>query len=220
MSAVYTDHQALVSSFIPYLKSQTKGILARWYLRLSQYLPNVTLEHKPGSVNRVADALSGVPVPEVLQMEIVEEEPIMDKIRKAQRSDSELNQLIQYLEEKSLPGDSVRARKLLTQAQKGYFLVDGVLYFENGDAAGRRRLVVPASLHKEVLSEHHEAMFAGHFALKKMYRWLSQYYYWPGMRAAVYKVCESCVVCAPTQGQEWWKKPPLKCIPVGKPFEC
>ena len=29
---VYTDDQALVSSFIPYLKSQTKGILARWYL--------------------------------------------------------------------------------------------------------------------------------------------------------------------------------------------
>ena len=32
---VYTDHQALVSSFISYLKSQMKGILARWYLRLS-----------------------------------------------------------------------------------------------------------------------------------------------------------------------------------------
>jgi len=31
-------------------------------------------------------------------MEIVEEEPIMDKIRKTQRGDSELNQLIKYLE--------------------------------------------------------------------------------------------------------------------------
>ena len=30
---VYMDHQALVSSFMPYLKSQTKGTLARWYLR-------------------------------------------------------------------------------------------------------------------------------------------------------------------------------------------
>ena len=55
---VYPDHQALVSSFVPYFKSQMKGILARWYLRLSQYLPNVTLEHKPGSVNREADTLS------------------------------------------------------------------------------------------------------------------------------------------------------------------
>ena len=36
----------------------------------------------------------------------------------------------------------------------------------------------------------------------------------------MYKVCESCVVCASTQGQERQKKPPLKCIPVGEPFEC
>ena len=31
---VFTDHQALVKSYVPYLKSQTKGILACWYLRL------------------------------------------------------------------------------------------------------------------------------------------------------------------------------------------
>ena len=46
----YTDHQALVSAFIPYLKSQTKGILARWYLRLSQYLPNAHLSTSQGEV--------------------------------------------------------------------------------------------------------------------------------------------------------------------------
>ena len=51
----YTDYQALVSAFIPYLKSQTKGILARWYLRLSQYLLNITLKHKPGRSNVAAD---------------------------------------------------------------------------------------------------------------------------------------------------------------------
>jgi len=144
----------------------------------------------------------------------------MDKIRKSQRGDSELNLLIKYLEEKSLPEDPVQASRIVTQAQKGYFVVDGVLYCENSDMAGRRRLVVPASLQQEVLLEHHEAMFAGHFAPKKMYSRLKQYYYWPGMRTAVYKVCESCVLCASTQGQERQKKPPLKCIPVGEPFQC
>ena len=77
---VYTDHQALVSSFIPYLKSQTKGILTQWYLRLSQYLLNVSLEHWPGRVSKAADALSQAPVSGVLQMQVVEEEePIMNK---------------------------------------------------------------------------------------------------------------------------------------------
>ena len=39
-----------------------KEILSRWYLWLSQYLPNVTLEHKPGSVNKTADTFSNTPV--------------------------------------------------------------------------------------------------------------------------------------------------------------
>jgi len=34
---------------------------------------------------------------------------------------------------------------------------------------GRRCLVVLASLHQKVLSEHHENKVAGHFAPKKMY---------------------------------------------------
>jgi len=43
---------------------QTKGILARWYLQLSQYLPNVTLEYKSGNTTEAADALSQAPVGE------------------------------------------------------------------------------------------------------------------------------------------------------------
>ena len=72
----------------------------------------------------------------------------------------------------------------------------------------------------EVLRENHAAFFAAHFAPKKMSKKLSQYYYWPGMRADVQKVCENCIECASTQGQELRKKPLLHCIPVGQPFEC
>ena len=60
---VYTDHQALVSAFIPHLKSQVKGLLARWYLRLSRFLPKMKLQYKPGVANKVADALSRAPLP-------------------------------------------------------------------------------------------------------------------------------------------------------------
>ena len=68
---VFTDHQALVSSFLPYLKSQTKGLLARWYLRLAPYLPNIYLKYKPGPANQAADALSRAPHGgQVLHMEL------------------------------------------------------------------------------------------------------------------------------------------------------
>jgi len=163
---VYTDHQTLVSSFIPYLKSQMKGILARWYLRLSQYLPNVTLKHKPDKVNRVADTLSQTPVLEVLQMDGScgrGTSYVKDK-EFTERSESELRELIDYLEEKSLPEDHVQARKIVIQAQKKYFLVDRVIMvtlLEEGMYL----------LQQEVLSKHHEAIFAGQFkfAHKKMY---------------------------------------------------
>ena len=48
---VYTDHRALVSSFISHMGSQTKGLLAQWYLRISRFLPKIHLEYKPGSTN-------------------------------------------------------------------------------------------------------------------------------------------------------------------------
>ena len=58
---VYTDHQALVSGYISYLKGRSKGLLSRWYLKISQYLPHFMIEYKPGKSNEAADALSRAP---------------------------------------------------------------------------------------------------------------------------------------------------------------
>ena len=124
---------------------------------------------------------------------------VMEKVRCFQRNDQELPQLMDYLEKKSLPVEQSDAKRVLVQAQKNFYVTDGVLYYENADVSGRR-LVVPEDLKKEVLTENHEASFAGHFAPKKMFKKLSQYYYWPGMRADVQKVCENCIACASTQG--------------------
>ena len=62
-TTVYTDHQALVSGFLSHMKSHTKGILARWYLRIASFLPTIRLDYKPGATNVVADALSRAPIP-------------------------------------------------------------------------------------------------------------------------------------------------------------
>jgi len=52
-TTVYTNHQALVTSFLSHMKSQTKGLLARWYLRISRFLPLLKLKYKPGAANVV-----------------------------------------------------------------------------------------------------------------------------------------------------------------------
>ena len=91
---------------------------------------------------------------------------------------------------------------VVTQSQKGFHLLDGVLHYENSDTSGRRRIVVPEQLKQEVLSENHEAVFARHYLSKRMFNKLSQYYYWQGMRGDIQEVCETCIDCASTQGQE------------------
>ena len=144
----------------------------------------------------------------------------MSRIQAAQKEDSELLQLIAYLDHQALPQDPIMAKKIVTQALKGYYLVDKILYFEDSVVPSRRRIVVPAQLRRQLLLENHSAVFAGHFAPKKLMQRVSQYYYWPGMKADVYQVCNSCVTCLSTQGHERRSKPPLQCIDVGEPFEC
>ena len=60
-------------------KNQTKGLLAKWYLRISRFLPLLKLEYKPGSANVVADALSRAPV-----MHVETTQPAMQLVMKEQ----------------------------------------------------------------------------------------------------------------------------------------
>ena len=58
--------------------------------------------------------------------------------------------------------DQVAAKKVVAQAVKVFYLLDGILYFEDSVVPGRRRLVVPSQLRRKLLLENHSAVFAGH----------------------------------------------------------
>ena len=48
---------------------------------------------------------------------------MMRWIQSSQKEDSELSQLIEYMEHRSSPEDPVTAKKIATQALKGYYLI-------------------------------------------------------------------------------------------------
>ena len=153
-TTVYTDYQALVSSFLSYMKSQTRGLLARWYLRIPRFLPLLRIEYKLGSANCVADALSRSPVPveevntgNVLQITLAEDQT-MSQVETQQRQDPELLKIIECLEKRA---DLTDPNKVPALEEKGYLLVDGVLYYESSRSL-RRRLVVPKHQRKLLLS--------------------------------------------------------------------
>ena len=74
--------------------------------------------------------------------------------------------IINYLKKKILPTDSKEAKHIVAIAKKGYFVLDGILYYESSEVPGRRRLVVPQQLRDKVVSENHDAIFSGHFSYK------------------------------------------------------
>ena len=181
---VYTDHQALVSAFVSHLKSQTRGPLARWYLKLSRFLPHLELKYKPGCQNTAADALSRGPVEEGAVRTVStsdEKDEVFTRVRREQQKDRELSQLISYLEREELPEDVAETRRVVNAASQGYFLMDGVLYYESGDIPGRTRLVVPKQLWEAVLDEAPDPVYAGHFSAKKLIQKLGFVYHWQGM---------------------------------------
>ena len=219
---VYAVHQALVSAFVSHLKSQTRGLLARWYLKLSRFLLQLELLYKPGNQNTAADALSRTPVRKCDVRAVTtsdEEDGTLVRVRTEQKKDKELSQLINYLESKQLPEDAAESKVIVNAANHGYFMLDGVLYYESADTPGRRRLVMPAHLQEAVLNEAHDPIYAGHFSPKKLIQKLSLTYHWPGMRGDAQEECRVCD-CASTQGQGRRTKSPLHSIPVGGPFHC
>jgi len=155
----------------------------------------------------VADTLSRSPVPveevntgNVLQITPADDQTI-SQVQNQQRQDPALLKIIKCLENRADLTD------LPESEEKGYFLVDGVLYHVSSGSP-RRRLVVPKHLRQLLLTEYHDAHFAGYFRTKKLVGRLAQYYYWTGMRSDAHKNCESCVTCTSVQGQGHKERPP------------
>jgi len=130
-----------------------------------------------------------------------------------------LRKLIDYLTDKTLPPDPHDAKIVVGQAKKGYYVVDGILYFEGTEECDCRCVVVTSHLRQKILDEHHDLPIAGHFAVKKMAQRIKQYFYWSRLRSDAYKKCSSCVTCASVRGHGKRGKPPLVSIPVGGPFD-
>ena len=234
---VYTDHQPLVSTFIVHLKSQTRGLLARWYLGLARFLPGIKIEYKPGATNVVADALSraptqgdsdgssvtiegnGVLTVDGSDVHSPESEAMLHQVQSEQQKDPDLAKLMDFLTDKTLPVDPCDTSIVVGLAKKGYYVVDGILYYEGAEVDDCRCVVVPSHLRQKLLDEHRDLPFVGYFAAKKMVQRIEQYYYWSGFRSDVYKKCSSCVTCASVRGQGNRGKPPLVSIPVGGPFD-
>ena len=233
---VHTDHGSL--SWLMKVKDPT-GRLARWALQLQQY--DFQIIHRSGSSNGNADALSrrpySTPVNSLSSEHLVSVADISvplavidhpcpppETLYKLQREDSNLIDIINYLESNELPSNDKQARSLLLSIDSFFLNERGILC--HLWSPGKRRVqqlcvqvVIPASLRHEVLVACHDHCTASHLGITKTYDKIRARYYWPNMFKDIEHWCNSCVDCAMKKIPRGHRRAPLLPIPVEGAFD-
>ena len=210
---VVVDHQALkrlMSLCYP------TGRLARWAFTLQGY--DFTIQYRPGNDHGNADTLSR-------WMYIISQQPMLpqistEELRNAQNHDNKLQPLIRYLQEGTLPKDTLTAEKILWQEGQ-YFLSDNNILYRQPHTAKRAviQLVVPKTLQTELLHWCHKHFTSGHLGLNKTYERLRSTYFWNNMFADLRRWVKSCVSCAQNKRDVHHLKPPLLPMALSGPWE-
>ena len=185
--------------------------LARFSLKLQEYANLMTVDHRPGRTNSNADALSRAPIDLVQTVTDADPNGMLDFIQ-AQRADPDLNDLINYLENLTLPADNDRTQLVLRYADK-YLMRDNCL-FHIYQPANRTypifQKVVPFDKRLEILEAHHDDLYGGgHLGIRKTAHKILAAYFWPRLLTDVKHYCLSCPTCQAR------KDPPKKtCAPL------
>ncbi|KAK9113309.1 hypothetical protein Syun_020106 [Stephania yunnanensis] len=193
---VRTDNAA-ITYFMNQKKLNQKQ--ARWLDFLAEF--DVQIEHKPGRLNLVPDALTRKVVAEMMAAAVRLEGEFLPRIKEETSKDPVCSKLLK------LVADGVTRR---------FWCEDGVLYAKGG------RPYVPNSggLRRQLLKETHDARWAGHPGIERTYALLSRSFFWPKMEEDVDQYVRTCLVCQQDKTER--RKAPglLEPLPVpDRPFQ-
>ena len=169
------------------------GKFQRWYERLQTF--TYTLEYHPGKSNHVADALSrlnsnktshGVPDPTIRRVTkaMADNSLTWEGFQAATMACPESRSLAEFIKTR-------QPAKLLPQHLAMYKAVLSELHLEGHVIMRDDRIVVPASLRRELLKQAH----VGHPGITRTKRKLRTTYWWPNMDAAIEESIKTCMPC-------------------------
>ena len=167
------------------------GRIARWKLLLADY--NFEVVAKPGKKNGNADTLSRLFLASLAcrindttkydRLFIKTNDPL--QMRKWQLQDKITEEMITYLENKTLPNNEIIARAIVVKSEL-YYMNNGLLYFASYPTKNRRvntqmRLVIPDRWKKLVIRKHHDDPLGAHQGIRRTYELIADRYYWENM---------------------------------------
>ena len=165
-------------------------------MRLQKY--NTDVHYECGTKMYIADLLSRAYLPEVRSEDGKEFElvnmvkllPASDpKLSEIQRK-TEADQTLQVVKSFILKGWPNNKSDLPLQAAPDYTLRDE-LTVQDGVILRGKRLVIPASLRKQMKNKLHSS----HMETESCLRRAREYIFWPGMSAEIKKQVEACEIC-------------------------
>ena len=243
---VITDHSAVKPVLET---PNPTGKHARWWTRVyGRGIKSVSIIYRARRENKSADALSRSPASPAPSHGIAQDETQVSALTTTasdtatsqdisallqssptdgdaltnygseQMKDPDLRELILYLEHEQLPDDPERSRKLVAKVPQ-FVLVGGILRYLDHSRGDRASVAVPLHLRENLMQEAHGGKYGGHFAGPKLYNTLSRQWWWQGMYGDVLSYCKSCPQCAIVSGGGRQHRPPLKLIPIQRPFQ-
>ena len=187
-----TDHAAL--KYMHNFAGNNSRLL-RWSLRLSEF--DFTVEHRPGTQIRHADALS-----RAVQSVGHDIELPADVVKTAQEGDEFCRSL--------KPGTA--------KSKSEYFEDEGGLVFRRRKN-GEHQLVVPLSLTQKVIKMNHDPVTVAHPGRSRTLDILCLRFYWPGMRRHVEEYVKNCHACQRLKPRHEFKAPLGDVMEPTRPWE-
>ena len=233
---VYTYHESL-KWLLNLTASESKGRLARWRLRLSEF--DFVVTYKKGTKNNIADALSRIPTSGETNVVQSHELPVFTAEGNSivDLDEHQECEIMLTTEEREPPVSAISIEEILREQRNDTFcqkrlaeLDQGLRYSpfhinEHGVLIRKSPLdettqvVVPLSLRPRLLHLQHVPPSAGHPGGRRMYATLRHHYYWPHMAADTYDFVKNCDKCAQERITLRRHASKLKLFPAKAPLE-
>ena len=192
---VRTDHQDLRQLLLKGFEGgSARCRVIRWATKLMQY--NFAVQYIPGKENRVADALSRVPLNshdshiELFSVSLDNSStsaPVtLEEIRSETRADDELQTLIATVQN----GWPSRINQI-PQTLRKFWNVRGEISLIDEVLLKQDKYIIPATLQDRLVNFAHD----GHMGISKCKARLRQYYWWANLNESVESSIRACPCC-------------------------
>ena len=210
---VITDHKPLIAIWKKPLAKAPRR-LQTLLLRARNY--RFTLIYKPGTEIPTADTLSRAPASEPPSKEVIYgivlhriRDNRLEQIRLATAADEALNEVMKIIAE-GWPED----KGLLPASAKPFHTYNDELTIQDGIIYRNDRVVIPKSMHKEMLVKVH----SGHLGINSCLRRARDLIFWPGMSQQIREYVDTCGVCATYADKQGRESEVMTEIP-GRPWQ-